>query len=298
MAMARSRSPCTTMRVATTVRGHLPQATSIQTAKTDFIDWHFKNGVRTRVFAILLGNRNGTFQPETAVNLLDNIEDFGIVAGDFNSDGLDFVMPNVGIQVYTQTEMMPAPTPEDGSGALIRLLSTQLLLLQAEALVHQSLQARFIQDVVGELFVGKHRQRGALGARHQLGSFFNREVRVLTDHGHYHADHNLQTADIACLLLSFAPICRLSTTFQTTHEAPKLLSVPLDVPRHERVAPFEVIVAAKRPERNGYIGVDLQSLHSNEAPRSSAVSRIDEIAPAITWVELKSVSRALQDTCA
>ena len=71
--------------------------------------------------------------------------------------------------------------------------------------------------------------------------------------------------------------------------------MPLDVPRHKRVAPFEVIVAAKRPERNGYIGVDLQSLHSNEA-RSSAVSRINESAPAITWVELKSVSRALQDT--
>jgi hypothetical protein len=219
------------------------------------------------VFAILLGNRDGTFQPETAVNLPDNIADLGIVAGDFNSDGL-----------------------------LVSCLRNWLLL-QAEALVHQSLQARFIQDVVGELFVGKHRQRGALGARHQLGSFFNREVRVLTDHGHHHADHNLQTADIACLLLSFAPICRLSTTFQTTHEAPKLLSVPLDVPRHERVAPFEVIVAAKRLERNGYIGVDLQSLHSNEA-RSSAVSRIDESAPAITWVELKSVSCALQDTCA
>jgi hypothetical protein len=55
------------------------------------------------VFAILLGNRDATFQPETAVNLPDKIEDLGIVAGDFNSDGLlDFVMLNAGIQVYTQ----------------------------------------------------------------------------------------------------------------------------------------------------------------------------------------------------
>jgi FG-GAP-like repeat len=39
------------------------------------------------------GNGNGTFQPETAVNLPDNIEDLGIVPGDFNSDGLlDFIM--------------------------------------------------------------------------------------------------------------------------------------------------------------------------------------------------------------
>jgi hypothetical protein len=71
--------------------------------KTDFINWHFENGVRDRVFAILLGNGDGTFQPETAVNLPDNIEDLGIVSGDFNSDGLlDFVMLNAGVQVYTQ----------------------------------------------------------------------------------------------------------------------------------------------------------------------------------------------------
>jgi hypothetical protein len=71
--------------------------------KTDFIDWHFKNGVRDRVFAILVGNGDGTFQRETAVKLPDNIEDLAIVPGDFNSDGLlDFVMLNAGIQVYTQ----------------------------------------------------------------------------------------------------------------------------------------------------------------------------------------------------
>ncbi len=55
------------------------------------------------------------------------------------------------------------------------------------------------------------------------------------------------------------------------------MSVPLDVPRHKRVAPFEVIVAAKRPERNGYIGVDLRLPQSDQAP-SLAVTRIDESA--------------------
>jgi hypothetical protein len=51
------------------------------------------------------GNGNGTFQPETAVNLPDNIKDLGIVPGDFNSDGLlDFIMLPAagGIQVYPQ----------------------------------------------------------------------------------------------------------------------------------------------------------------------------------------------------
>jgi hypothetical protein len=71
--------------------------------KTDFIVWYFKNWPRGLTFAILLGNGNGTFQRETAVNLPDDIEDLGIVPGDFNSDGLlDFIMLNAGIQVYLQ----------------------------------------------------------------------------------------------------------------------------------------------------------------------------------------------------
>jgi hypothetical protein len=73
--------------------------------KTDFIVWYFKNWPRGLTFAILLGNGDGTFQSETAVNLPDNIEDLGIVPGDFNSDGLlDFIMLPAagGIQVYLQ----------------------------------------------------------------------------------------------------------------------------------------------------------------------------------------------------
>jgi hypothetical protein len=73
--------------------------------KTDFIDWHFQHGARNPTFAILLGNGDGTFQREATVNLPNNIEDLGIVPGDFNSDGLlDFIMLPAagGIQVYTQ----------------------------------------------------------------------------------------------------------------------------------------------------------------------------------------------------
>ena len=65
--------------------------------------WHITTMVYVSVFAILLGNGDGTFQKETTVNLPDNIEDLAIVPGDFNSDGLlDFIMLNAGIQVYTQ----------------------------------------------------------------------------------------------------------------------------------------------------------------------------------------------------
>ena len=72
---------------------------------TDFIVWHFANGVHNRVFATLLGNGDGTFQRETPVKLPNNIEELGIVAGDFNNDGLlDFIMlPGAGgIEVYMQ----------------------------------------------------------------------------------------------------------------------------------------------------------------------------------------------------
>jgi hypothetical protein len=37
-------------------------------------------------------------------------------------------------------------------------------LLQAEALAHQALQAGFVEEVVGQLFVRKHGEGGALGS--------------------------------------------------------------------------------------------------------------------------------------
>ena len=74
-------------------------------SKTDFIDWFFKNGGDVPLFATLLGNGDGTFQKQRPVFLPGNIEEFGVVAGDWNSDGLlDFVMlPGAGgVRVYTQ----------------------------------------------------------------------------------------------------------------------------------------------------------------------------------------------------
>jgi hypothetical protein len=74
--------------------------------KTDFVVWYFTlNPHYKPFFAILKGNGDGTFQHETTVKFPDTFEELGIVAGDFNSDGLlDFVMlPNGGgVRVYTQ----------------------------------------------------------------------------------------------------------------------------------------------------------------------------------------------------
>jgi hypothetical protein len=71
---------------------------------TDFIVWYFKDWPHGLTFAILKGNGDGTFQREATVALPENVEEFGIVPGDFNSDGLlDFIMlPNGGLRVYTQ----------------------------------------------------------------------------------------------------------------------------------------------------------------------------------------------------
>lgn len=43
-----------------------------------------------------------------------------------------------------------------------------ILLLQPEAFVHQPLQSRLVEDVVGEFFVGKHGQGRAFGASRQF----------------------------------------------------------------------------------------------------------------------------------
>ncbi len=67
--------------------------------------------------------------------------------------------------------------------------------LQPEALLHQALQARLVDEVPGEFLAGKHGQGGAPRARHQFRCFLYGQAGVLRDGGHDHADHPLQTAD-------------------------------------------------------------------------------------------------------
>ena len=55
------------------------------------------------------------------------------------------------------------------------------MLLQSKAFAHKALQARLIEKVVGEFFVGKHREGGALGACGEFRSFFDGEAGILAD---------------------------------------------------------------------------------------------------------------------
>ncbi len=71
------------------------------------------------------------------------------------------------------------------------------LLLQAKAFAHQALEAGFIEQVVGEFFVGEHGKGGAFGAGGEFGGFFDGEAGILADDGGDHADHDLQAADQA-----------------------------------------------------------------------------------------------------
>lgn len=79
-------------------------------------------------------------------------------------------------------------------------------LLQVKAFPHESLQAGFVQDVVGEFLVGEHGQGGALGTRDQFRSLLDRHVRILTDDRHNHADHDLQAADLLRFLKYFVTL--------------------------------------------------------------------------------------------
>jgi len=60
-----------------------------------------------------------------------------------------------------------------------------------EPLVHQSLQSRLVEYVVGEFFIGKHGEGGALGSGAKFGGFLDSEIRVLADDRHHHVDDNL-----------------------------------------------------------------------------------------------------------
>ncbi len=82
-------------------------------------------------------------------------------------------------------------------------------LLQTKSFLHQPLQAGLVKDVIGKFFIRKHGQCGALGSRNQLRGFLDRQVRVLADDGHDHADHDLQAPDLLRLLLNFIPALRI-----------------------------------------------------------------------------------------
>lgn len=83
-----------------------------------------------------------------------------------------------------------------------RLPALPKVLLQVKPFPHEPLQAGFVEDVVGEFFVGKHGESGALGSGHQFRSFFDGKIRVLADDRHHHVDHHLQAADLLPFLQS------------------------------------------------------------------------------------------------
>lgn len=71
------------------------------------------------------------------------------------------------------------------------------LLLEAEAFGHEALKAGFVEEVVGEFFVGEHGEGGTLGAGGEFGGFFDGEAGVLADYGRDHAHHDLEAANPA-----------------------------------------------------------------------------------------------------
>jgi hypothetical protein len=79
-------------------------------------------------------------------------------------------------------------------------------LLQMKSFAHQSLESRLVKNVVGQFFVREHGQRGAFGASDHFRRLFNREIRVLPDHRHYHVHHNLQAPDFSRFLLHFVQL--------------------------------------------------------------------------------------------
>ena len=76
--------------------------------------------------------------------------------------------------------------------------------LQMEALGHEPLQAWFVENVVGELLVGKHGQGGPLGVGRQFRCLLHGEILVLADHRHHHVHHDLQAAQLASLFFLLA----------------------------------------------------------------------------------------------
>ena len=79
-------------------------------------------------------------------------------------------------------------------------LISEPLLLQPEAFIDQPLQARPVENIVGEFFIGEHGERGAAGIRGHFRRLFERQIGILADHRHHHAHHHLQAAQSSGLV--------------------------------------------------------------------------------------------------
>ena len=75
-----------------------------------------------------------------------------------------------------------------------------MALLQPEAFIHQPLQPRTVENIVGKFFVREHAESGAAGIRGHLRRLFQRQIGILADHRHHHAHHHLQAAQSSRLL--------------------------------------------------------------------------------------------------
>ena len=60
-----------------------------------------------------------------------------------------------------------------------------------------------VDDVVGQLFIGKHGQRGPLAVGYHLRGLIDGKAPILADHRHHHVHHHLQAADLALFLHFF-----------------------------------------------------------------------------------------------
>src|SRR3954451_12778531 len=89
--------------------------------------------------------------------------------------------------------------------SVIRLRTNSWIgLLQPEPLPNQSLQSRFIEQIVGEFLVREHSQGGPFRSSCEFCGLLDGQIGVLSDDRHDHADHDLQAADFLGLLLAFA----------------------------------------------------------------------------------------------
>ena len=131
-------------------------------------------------------------------------------------------------------------------------------LLQAEAFGHEALEAGFVEEVVGEFFVGEHGEGRTLGAGGEFRGFFDGEAGVLADDRGDHAHHDLETADAAGFVLGILSLGFIDRQkwilftfrrFPSIHASPfsarNSLATELDVAAQRDVAPvFPVLCAS------------------------------------------------------
>jgi hypothetical protein len=103
------------------------------------------------------------------------------------------------------------------------------------------LQPGLVEDIESQFFIGEHGEGSAFGTGDELGGFLNRQVWILADHRHDHANHDLQATNLLGFLFHIMGLRFRQGSPGSRNTQRRIEHIELDVLDGTAVAPLQYI---------------------------------------------------------